>query len=369
MRIAYVCVDPGIPVYGTKGASVHIQELVREYRALGHEVEIHATRIGSDIPADLATVPVVEYPIDYINDEDREQRQKEVSSQIAAALNGSGIDLVHERYSLFSTALAEVMEARRIPGILEVNAPLIDEQLQHRVLIDEEGARQALAIQASTATTVICVSDPVSEWVRQRVPDAQVVTIPNGVSTTRIQPVTEDPDQVIVTFVGTLKPWHGVEDLLHAASIRRGRWNLRIIGDGPQRQALEAMADESGLTVDFRGAVRPDDIMSHLEGSAIAVAPYPQMAPEDSYFSPLKVYEYMAAGLPIVASEIGQIPSVLDGVGLLVPPSNPEALAEAIDHLSRESAERRRRGALGRLLAVERHSWANVVDAILKEVA
>ena len=54
MRVAYVCIDPGVPVFGTKGASVHIQEVVRELRARGHEVVVYATRRGSQVPADLA---------------------------------------------------------------------------------------------------------------------------------------------------------------------------------------------------------------------------------------------------------------------------------------------------------------------------
>ena len=57
MRIAYVCADPGIPVHGTKGASVHIQDVVRELVRRGHDVGIHAVRLGEHPPADLAGVP------------------------------------------------------------------------------------------------------------------------------------------------------------------------------------------------------------------------------------------------------------------------------------------------------------------------
>ena len=53
-RVAYVCADPGIPVFGTKGASVHIQELVRAWRRRGADVEVYAVRRGSEVPADLA---------------------------------------------------------------------------------------------------------------------------------------------------------------------------------------------------------------------------------------------------------------------------------------------------------------------------
>jgi len=61
----------------------------------------------------------------------------------------------------------------------------------------------------------------------------------------------------VVTFVGTLKPWHGVTDLLAAAALAKRPWKLRIIGDGPERATLEEQAAGLGIEVDFRGAVAP----------------------------------------------------------------------------------------------------------------
>nr|WP_031283401.1 hypothetical protein [Kocuria sp. UCD-OTCP] len=65
MRLAYVCADPGVPVFGTKGASVHVQEILRAWRARGAEVRLYATRVGDDVPADLADVPVVHVPVPF----------------------------------------------------------------------------------------------------------------------------------------------------------------------------------------------------------------------------------------------------------------------------------------------------------------
>ena len=107
MHIAYVCLDPGIPVFGTKGASVHIQEVVREYRRRGHDVTVYATRRGSDVPDDLAELRVVDVPITTRDEEEREHAQQAASASVSDMVRAGGYDLVYERYSLFSTVIAE----------------------------------------------------------------------------------------------------------------------------------------------------------------------------------------------------------------------------------------------------------------------
>ena len=362
MHIAYVCLDPGIPVFGTKGASVHIQEVVREYRRRGHDVTVYATRRGSDVPDDLAELRIVDVPITTRDEEEGERAQQAASASVSDMVRAGGYDLVYERYSLFSTVIAEC----GVPGILEVNAPLIDEQRTHRVLVDEQAADAALQEQVQAALATICVSDPVRDWVIARTEGTRVFTVPNGVNVHRITPQPESPGAPVVTFVGTLKPWHGVDVLLRARAHAHKDWQLRIIGDGPMRAELDDLARSLGIDVDFRGAVAPDAIPQHMAGTAIGVAPYPAMDTDsDQYFSPLKVYEYMAAGLPVVASRVGQLPEIMGESAYLVPPSDPEALAEALDALVANPVERARVGSDNRRQAEREHSWTGTVDHIL----
>ena len=203
MRVSYVCLDPGVPVFGAKGASVHVQEVVRALRRAGHEVVLHAARCGGLVPADLADLTVVETPVRADDPAGRERAQAEASRRAARDVLERGADLVYERYSLFSTALADVARAAGAPGVLEVNAPLIDEQRRHRVLVDGAGALAALRAQAGRARLTACVSDPVRRWVERLVPDCRAATVPNGVSLERIRPSREDPGGVVVVFVGT----------------------------------------------------------------------------------------------------------------------------------------------------------------------
>ena len=379
MRIAYICCDPGIPVFGTKGASVHIQEVVRELRSIGHEVALYAVRSGKHVPDDLTDLELHLEAVADVEPAEREQAQAHAAERIVSRVIADGADLVYERYSLFSTALADITAATGVPGILEVNAPLIDEQRRHRSLVDAPGAAQVLHRQVAAARATVCVSDPVADWVRRctaDMPDAEAVaarvhTVPNGVSVRRIQPQPADPERVVVTFVGTLKPWHGVADLITAAALARQSWSLRIIGDGPEMDSLRAQAERLGVEVDFRGAVAPEEIPTHMAGSAIGVAPYPDLGGlEQQYFSPMKVLEYLAAGLAVVASDVGQVPQLLeDGSGrhgVLVAPSDPTALAAALDDLAVCPDRRARMGRSGRLLAEQRHSWRRTVARILE---
>nr|WP_196837237.1 glycosyltransferase [Zhihengliuella flava] len=384
-RVAYVCVDPGIPVFGSKGASVHVQEIIRALRARGADVRLYCTRRGDTrdggAPADLAEIDVTEVPVERAEAAGgRELAQRAAAATLATAIRQDGADVVLERYSLFSTVL-EDLAADGVPGILEVNAPLIDEQRTHRELIHESLARQTLIRQVRAARRTVCVSEPVAAWVNASVEAAgDVRVVSNGVNTDRIRPAADRGSRAQVgadveaVFVGTLKPWHGVESLIDAVARSAGQWRLRIVGDGPQAPALRERAAAHGpataARITFVGAVPPSDMCEQLAAADLAVAPYPEAGSAESYFSPLKIYEYLAAGLPVVGSRVGQVPNIVDdGVtGTLVPPSDADALAEALDALAADPVRRAAMGRAGRARAVAEHDWSRVLDSVLSGV-
>ena len=374
MRVAYLCLDPGVPIFGSKGASVHVQEIIRSWRARGADVTIYCTRPGSDIPADLADVPVVVQPIPKGSGVERERAQAAAAATLADRVIADGATVAYERYSLFSDALARVTSALNIPGFLEVNAPLIDEQRIHRSLVGEDVALETLQRQVAAAARTVCVSQPVAEWVKERVSiehHSTVAVVPNGVNVNRIRPTPETAGSPVVVFVGTLKPWHGVETLIQAKAVASTDWALRIVGAGPEGERLRELAASSGTTVEFTGAITPELIPAALAGCAVATAPYPAMEDaNDQYFSPLKIYEYCAAGLPVVASRVGQVPSIIDdGVtGLLVDPSDPAALAAAIDDLAGAPLARAAMSNAARTMATDHHSWDSVLDRITEGI-
>ena len=380
MRIGYLLLDPGIGVFGSKGASVHVQEVIRALRVAGHEVIVFCVRTDSSVPADLQDVEVRRFALPKCSSTAaREEAAASVSRHIVEEAARAGLDCVYERYALFSTAGAQLAEEWSLPFILEVNAPLIAEQSRHRELANAQMAELATQWQFSSASLISCVSAPVAAWVTETLAGVgntatgRVVVVPNGVNTVRITAANRPPRTPLglltVGFVGTLKPWHGTENLVRAMARTQAHMNLVLCGDGPERPGLEELAKTLGMSerVSFLGAVAPERIPGILHGFDIAVAPYPR---GEHYFSPLKVYEYMAAGLPILASTIGEIPELLDngGCGVLVPPGDVDALAAGLDLLALSPDLRIELGRRARKAATERHDWrvrvARVLDGV-----
>lgn len=381
MRIAYVCADRGVPVFGGKGSSIHVQEVIRQLRRQGEDVEVFARRIGGEAPPGLEGLTVHRLPKTPRGDAAvRERADLESNTALERALAARGrFDLVYERHSLWSFAGMEHAAATGTPGLLEVNAPLLEEQRRYRGLVLEDEAAAAVRRAYRAASALLAVSQGVARHIRDQVtPPEHVYVVPNGVDPARFAAgpghggAGHDRSGGVFTigFVGTLKPWHGVETLVESfagLSPADPALRLLIVGDGPQREDLEALVRERGIAdrTIFRGAVDPSGIPTQIEAMDVAVAPYP--ATEDFYFSPLKILEYMAAGRAVVAAGIGQINDLVDHevTGLLYEPGDCAALAAALGRLRADPGLRRRLGTEARRVTVRDRTWRSVVQRIL----
>ncbi|MFT3691068.1 glycosyltransferase family 4 protein [Paenirhodobacter sp.] len=370
MHIAYVCTDPGIEVFGHKGASVHVQEMLAAFLARGDAVTLISPRIGPVPPrfAALRLMPLPPLPRG-TEAEVRAQAQAALNDLVTEALRAAPFDLVYERHALHAHAAMEEARRQGIPGVLEVNAPLIEETQRHRSLALADHAASSAARAMRAARLVSAVSPAVAESARA-LGATRIEVIANAVDPARFPEVSRPQDRLTVGFLGTLRPWHDVATLVRAMDpLRRAHPTARllIVGDGPERARLAP--ELARLGAECSGAVAPGEVPQWLARMDIAVAPYAGDQP--FYFSPLKIYEYMASGLPVVASDVGNLAQVVrhGETGLICPPDDPAALASALARLAGDRAAARRMGAAGRAEALRDHTWAGVAARVLAEAA
>jgi len=379
MRVAYVSADPGVPVFGSKGCSVHVQAYLRAFIDRGAELTLFSRQIGEEVPTDFQPLRAMRLPRPLVTAAaEREQALLAGDAELTLALEAMGpFDLVYERHALWTQAAMAFAHRSGIPGVLEVNAPLVDEQAEHRVLVDRKGAERAARAALEAASLIVAVSDQVAARVCNR-PDveARTIVVPNGVDVDRFKPRTrlrENGKPFTIGFVGTLKPWHGLDDLVqafktvtdHDPSVR-----LLIVGDGPERERTEQALDANGLRsrATLTGTVAHEQVPAWVASMDVAVAPYPSSA--TCYFSPLKLYEYMACAVPVVASDTGQISeTITNGVnGLLYEPGNASGLARAILAVMESPSLAARLGAAARESVVSKHTWSASLDRVLASI-
>jgi glycosyltransferase involved in cell wall biosynthesis len=400
VKIAYLCTDPGVHVYGNKGASIHVRELTRWLQRLGHHVMVLAARTGGP------TSPGYDLPIEALEPEPLDEQLlsslrtdpsagKAVAGDIRSILAAASLrrqalpllrsldpDLVYERYALFGTAGVAIARELGLPLILEVNAPMSQEQQRHRGLGYSATAREVERTVLRSTHHVVAVSSALADWVvASGVAPEDVTVLPNAVDPARFEPGRVDPDAIrsrlglgaepVVGFLGTLKPWHDVATLVRAIALLGRRTpapRLLLVGDGPERERLEGLARSQGISeaVTFTGAVPHAAVAGYVRAFDVAVVPYGRA--RGLYFSPLKLFEYLAAGRPVVAADIGDIGRCISHgeTGLLYPPGDAEALAGAIGALLSDRARAGSLARAGREHVVAYHTWEGNARLVLE---
>ncbi len=397
MKICYLCADLGISLSGHSGSSAHIRNLIRAWTLSGNEVKVisHAGNAQADVGVPIVPIPSPEIFQDLSTTMNRLLEINPGSAQFSKmrviralghiwtnvelekvfrdVLSSYHPDFIYERYSPFSVAGGIMAKRLGIPHVLNVNAPLAWEGARYRRQALQEAAETLEETAFNSASLIVTTCKELKDdMVAAGVEEARIAVAPMAVDADLLTP--EGPaaregleGRIVIGFVGSLKPWHGIEILAEAFRLltNDSRFHLMIVGDGPMANAINALEEEFPGRVTFVGAVPQSEVPKYVRAMDIAVAPYPQL--ERFYYSPLKILEYMSAGRAVVASRIGQIVELIrDGeTGLLVSPGDTSELVDAIQKLAADERLRQRLGAKAIDEIRLHHTWMHRAEAIL----
>ena len=365
MKILYSAIDQVVP--GPRGGSVHVTAVAEGLAALGHEVHVLVS------PGDG---PFPDGPVRWIAMSPPAHRnhlrwmRRGAVGRLAGQLRP---DVVMERYYNFGGEA--ILHARRLNAlaVLEVNAPVVDHPGSRKAALDRallvrpmRRWRERICAAADVIVT------PSAAILPPETPRDRILELEWGADTVRFHPGARGPlpftppAGVIAVFAGAFRNWHGAIHLADAIRTLRGRSRREIsalfIGDGPELPAVRAAA--TGLDgIVFTGALPHAVMPAALAAAHVGVAPFDLAAHKPLalgfYWSPLKMFEYMAAGLPVVAPAVARIPALVGDrrEGVLYDPADVNALASVLEELAGDAGLRNRLGTAARERALRDYSW------------
>ena len=385
MNICYVAPDVAVPHY--RGASTHVYEVSKNLTERGHHVSVVSRKVKRSQPrweridgfetyrtyqGVAFEPPMSSYRASHTDREDLSTLQRlyffylgsyrafQLGAEVATLMSGRGIDVVLERETAFGAG-AVSSSLLGVPMVLEMIGPRVSPMSLKR-------ASKVLAYSARMAGG--------------RVPKEKLELVPAGVDTDRFAP---DPkggarvrgdlnlrDEFVVGYVGTFQRWHGVQDILTACARLRSDCKVRALMVGPYFTDALKLAEGLGLKDEtiFTGPIPYERVPAFINACDVLCAPYDpglsSMRSGRGIGAPLKVLEYMSCGKPVIATSVPPIPEVVDGgrTGLLVPPGDPDSVAEALRSLKNDPARAEMMGMEARKEVVARYSWGSLAETL-----
>jgi glycosyltransferase involved in cell wall biosynthesis len=360
------------------GGSTHVVEVTTGLARLGHQVVTVAGPAAAPLPADWpegARLVNVRLP-----------KAAALGTLPAIWRAGRALkpDVVMERYYNLAGAGLLYARWRRVPRLLEVNAPLWDPPGSPKDRLDRllpgGPLRRWARWQARSAARIVA---PLPEAVTMLTPHPGIVRLPWGANTDLFDPAAIEPARraalraevgipaaaTVAVFAGSFRRWHGVESLYSAVRPlldERPDLHLLLVGHGERWEWANTLAQAPPFAgrLTLTGAVPYEQMPGYLALADFAVAPFDiaAHAPLQAigfYWSPLKIFEAMAMALPVIVPAIPELTAtVRDGLeGTTFPPGDIAALTGAMLWQMDHPDARRAMGERARERVVERFSW------------
>lgn len=340
--------DAGISPGRAKGAAVHLNAMREAFSKLGVDCR------GIDEPDDTR-----------------------LTEALLAEFDRGPLDMIYERYALGKSTASRFANMHQIPLVLEVNAPLADEQQRWRGGSNGLDDAHHDAFTMGSACKIIAVSSDVSRYAVERGARIDRLEVfPNGIDTERFNLAARNnsvrhllipPGRFVIGFHGRLRPWHGFEMLVKVSRellLRGFDIHLLVVGEGDFDE-LGQLPDNRYTRVEWQPH---KEIPRYV--AACDVLPLTYQADMPCYFSPLKLSEAMACGVVPLVPNLGDLPDAVkhQETGLVYKAGDEEQLLAQLESLisDRELLEN-----LGRRAAREAslHSWALIASHALEAAA
>ena len=209
------------------------------------------------------------------------------------------------------------------------------------------------------------------------IPDHKRLVLDNAVDLDLFSPATDSHSKrppelgsrIVAGWIGSFRPFHGLNllpDIAARLEADSPDVLLCLVGDGPQFQSV-ATSVRGRSNVVLVGAVAHEEVPAWIRCFDMAFVLANQGA---FHYSPLKLYEYLASGCPVIAPDVGELAQVIqrERGGLLVPPGRPDAVADAIIRLARGDDFRRRMALEARQVAESSGSWEARAERLLSSL-
>lgn len=379
------------------GQAVHIRSLVRAFEGLGHAVREVALveKTGQADPAKGgAKTPEGEdskgraFPWSLVGRVPRFVREVAeyaysvpAARRLRAAIAQARPDFIYERYAFGNAAGVKVAQSEGIPLVLEVNSPMVLELSRTRGLSFPRHARRVEASIFRGADRVAVVTRVLGDMlVDMGVDPARIFVTPNGVHLDQFaNPDREaaradlgigNVDGPVLGFTGYYRDWHRLDLVIDGMKddAALGKAHLVLVGMGPVEDELRDRATRRGVgeRVHFAGTRPHHRIPAIL--AAFDVGLVPAINP---YASPLKLHEYMAAGVVPVAPDQPNLREVLTNGedSLLFPPGDGAALNQALGRLAADASLRETLGAAAKSAVTERDlTWEGNARRVVSQI-
>lgn len=336
MKILYISSE-NVP--GNIGGSVRTLEISKSLKKLDHDITIFTNRASGQKRNDVIDgVKIIRSKIKF---------GKTLPALGIKRLDvfKKDFDVVIERYSIFGGMGTIYSKLWKRPLVLEVNAPHLEEAIATRAIkgkIVMLAAKRWRQIQFRSAAKIITTKKSLADGYQDKAIEMQLggvninlfnAKLRNSKKAKTIRKMYGIENDFAIAFHGAFTKWHGIIELTKAAKIvERGNEKIKflLIGSGELESMARSMAGENCI---FTGKKDYDEIPYYLAACDAGIAPFGALPKHlkdiGFYWSPMKIFEYMALGLPVITADYKELRNIIGSDGIFCEPGNYKALAEA----------------------------------------